>query len=449
MKIPIKLCYFEAPIIVFALLTLLSYKTPLQFLDEFKKFYTIANLKQVKALSLTIFIITLFVRLIGLIYNDKIVLIINYDEHSVGNWVQMGGSCLFYLLSRWALNKRNLNYKIGKAITLLFVLHVLLITLGVSFVVSQHNTKNTLTMFLIGIVTVSLFFSLDYKEIIPISLFIITVFYFSMVKPTFTENLLNLIAAIILGSILISFSRYSYYFKSQHFVRLKMLEEKTIEIEKLNNQKNEILAFVAHDLRGPLNNIEFLSELLIAEEKAKEEVEMINASAKQAKEIINDLVMAVSPDEVILDTETVEISDYLDNFIKKWRMNTIREISFKKLNKGLVNINSSKLERVLDNLITNALKFSVEDKPIEVDLLPHGDNICIVVKDFGIGIPKPLQKHVFNKFSTSGRKGLKGEKSLGLGLHISKKIVEQHGGRLLMKSKENEGTAFTILLPVA
>ncbi|MES2447268.1 MAG: HAMP domain-containing sensor histidine kinase [Bacteroidota bacterium] len=432
------------------LLTLFSYKTPLQFIGEFKKFYTTANLKQVKALSMTIFIITILIRLIGLIFKEKTVLIINYDEHSLGNWVQMGGALVFYLLSRWALNKRNLNYKIGKTITLLFVIYVLLITLGVSYVVSQHNTKNTLTMFLIGIVTVSLFFSLEYKEIIAISTFIVFVFYFSMVlpKPTFQDQMLNLVASIVLGSILISFSRYSYYFKSQHFVRLKMLEEKTIEIEKLNTQKNEILAFVAHDLRGPINNIEFLSQLLTAEEKAKEEVEMINASAKQAKEIINDLVQAVSPDEPVLNTETVEISAYLDNFIKKWRMNTIREISFKKLDKGLVKINSSKIERVLDNLITNALKFSVDDKPIEVDLLPHGENICIVVKDFGIGIPKPLQKHVFNKFSTSGRKGLKGEKSLGLGLHISKKIVEQHGGKLLMKSKENEGTAFTILLPI-
>lgn len=433
------------------LLTLFSYKTPLQFVDEFKTFYNTSNLKQVKALSVTICIITVLVRLIGVIFKEKTLSIINYEEHSLGNWIQMGGAVLFYLLSQWALKKPNLNYKIGKTITLLFVIYVLLITLGVSYVVSQHNTKNTLTMFLIGIVTVSLFFSLEYKEIIAISIFIVFVFYFSLVmpKPTFQDRMLNSVASIVLGSILISFSRYSYYFKSQHFVRLKMLEEKTIEIEKLNTQKSEILAFVAHDLRGPINNIEFLSELLTTEEKAKEEVEMITASAKQAKEIINDLVQAVSLDEEVLTTETVEISAYLDNFIKKWRLNTVREISLKNLNKGLVKINSSKLERVLDNLITNALKFSVDNKPIEIDLLPHGDKICIVVTDFGIGIPKPMQKHVFNKFSTSGRKGLRGEKSLGLGLHISKKIVEQHGGKLLMKSKENEGTAFTILLPIA
>ena len=73
---------------------------------------------------------------------------------------------------------------------------------------------------------------------------------------------------------------------------------------------------------------------------------------------------------------------------------------------------------------------------------------AITIKDDGIGIPEKLQPYIFNQFTKAGRKGLKGENSIGLGLHISKTIVEQHHGKLLVESKENEGTMFTILLPL-
>lgn len=95
---------------------------------------------------------------------------------------------------------------------------------------------------------------------------------------------MNLLASIILGFILVCFSRYNYCFKSQHFVRLKQLEEKNLEIAHLNNQKGEILGFVAHDLRNPLNNIEALSAFLLLEDKDNSEARMISNSAKQAKD---------------------------------------------------------------------------------------------------------------------------------------------------------------------
>lgn len=136
--------------------------------------------------------------------------------------------------------------------------------------------------------------------------------------------------------------------------------------------------------------------------------------------------------------------------IQKWRTNTKRAFVFiPTATDTFAHINPSKLERVIDNLISNGLKFSAENKPIQVNMEQQKGDVVITVKDFGIGIPAKLQEYIFNQFSKAGRRGLQGEKSIGLGLHIAKKIIEQHHGQLLMSSIENEGTTFTIKLPLA
>ncbi|MFA6277053.1 MAG: HAMP domain-containing sensor histidine kinase [Pedobacter sp.] len=431
---------------------LFTYKTPANFTAAFREFYITANLKQVRVLSIAILAITLLTRIIAFIYYEEAIKITRYSEYSLGNWIQITGAALFFILSKFALTSPKWSSRNKKNLTLFFIVFVLLISFGVSYVVSTYNTKNNLTVFMIGIVTVSLFFAIEYKEISIIAAFVVLVFVLGMVIPkiTFQDKMMNVFAAITLAFILICFSRYSYYFKSHHFVKIKELEEKNIKIEHLSTQKEEILASVAHDLRNPLNNIEALSGFLLLENENNSEAKMISNAAKQAKEIINDLIETVKLDQSDLKTERQDIASYLTKVIQKWKANTKREFLFIDNDiKADVYLNSSKLERVIDNLISNGLKFSSEDKPIEISLTEQKDKVGIVVRDFGIGIPEELKEHIFHQFSKAGRQGLQGEKSIGLGLHISKRIVEQHAGKLLIDSKENEGTTFTILLPVA
>ena len=433
------------------MLTFFTYKTPQKFAVQFKEFYSIANLKQIKVLSMTLFILTFSARILALIFQEEVVKIQAYSEHSLGNWIQLTGAIIFYGLSVTALQSGQWDQRKRKILTLAFILFILVVTFGISYVVSMHNTKNTLLMFLIGIVTVSLFFAIEYRDIIGIAIFIVIVFVLSMVLPkiTFAEKITNVIAAFILGFILLCFSRYSYYFKSQHFVQLKQLEEKNLEIERLNIQKDEILGFVAHDLRNPLNNIEALSGLLLVEDAQNSEAERIGMAAKQAKTIINDLIEAVKSDQPNLQTEKQNLNMFLTAIIDKWKVDTERAIELN-LSPNLIYawINPSKLERVLDNLISNGLKFSSPDQSLIVGLTQEENHACIYIKDHGIGIPENLKHYIFKQFTKAGRQGLQGEKSIGLGLHISKTIVEQHNGKLLLKSRENEGTVFTIVLPM-
>lgn len=430
---------------------LITYKTPSKFAQPFKEFYATANIKQVKVLSMILFIIAFSIRLINYIYYQETLAIKGYKEHSINNWLQIAGALFFYVSARFALISNSWNKRQKKIFTLSFVVFILLIAFIASYIISLHNTKNTLTLFLVGIVVVSLFFAIEYPDIIIVSTAVVLMFIAGMVFPKldFHDKILNLVAGFILGFILLCASRYSYYFKSQHFTQLKELEQKNLEIERLNIQKGEILSFVAHDLRNPLSNIEALSTLLLMDDNHNTEIKMIKSAAIQANEIIKDLIEAAKFDQSDLQAQETEMLAYMRRIVKKWTLNTKREILLNdNSTEVFANINSSKLERVIDNLISNGIKFSTEDKPIVIALSKRETNICIMIEDFGIGIPEKLQPTIFNQFSEAGRLGLNGEKSIGLGLHISKRIIEQHGGKLLVSSAEGLGTAFTILLPL-
>jgi two-component system sensor histidine kinase VicK len=109
-------------------------------------------------------------------------------------------------------------------------------------------------------------------------------------------------------------------------------------------------------------------------------------------------------------------------------------------------LHPDKFGRVLDNLLTNALKFTPSGGRVSVSLAEVGGHPRIVVRDTGVGIPAALQASVFDKFSAATRVGLYDSTTTGLGLFITKEIVQLHGGKIWLKSRENEGTTFFIEL---
>jgi len=321
----------------------------------------------------------------------------------------------------------------------------------------MHNAKNTLTLFLIGIVLVSIFFSLEFKYVITLALYVIFLFTIGMMVPSLkpAQQLFNFSASLVLAFVLYICSSYSYFYKSQHFIQLRQLEEKNIEVQELNRQKSEILGFVAHDLRNPLNNIEALSRILIEEDEddgEHTELELILSSARQAKHIINDLIEVIQVEKAAYQLQDVDLVNYINGICKSWQANAPenRKINFI-CAEGVIfsPLNPDRFSRVIDNLIGNGLKFSDNDTPIEIEIYKTEQHCLISVKDHGIGIPEHLKDLLFDQFSKAGRSGLNGERSLGLGLHISKDIVEQHGGTLTLETEENKGSTFIISMPLA
>lgn len=432
------------------MLEFFTYKTPYGFAKSFKKHYTDTNLKQIVILSMALFFINFLNRVFAYAFLDDFMSLQDYEELSILNTIQLAGCVFFFFTARWALKSDKWTLKSKTALSLAFVLYILLIAYFVCYVISFHNTKNTLMLYLAGIVTVSLFICLEIKQITGIAITMCCVYILSIVfrDIKFSEKLINITGAIITSSLLFCFSRYSYYYKSQHFIQLKELEQKNREIELLNIEKNEILAFVAHDLRNPLNNIEGISELLIAEKQNTDLLDLILKSTVHAKKIIDDLLKAEKAEQDLL-MEPVNLVAFFKDETKKWQVNSGRKIILQEGTEDVfVKINPSKLQRVTDNLIYNGLKFSKRDTPIEIALSQNNKYVNIAIKDYGIGIPKHLLSQLFDQFSKAGRTGLNGEQSTGLGLHISRKIIEQYGGKLNVSSKENVGSTFVITLPI-
>ncbi|HKG05686.1 MAG TPA: HAMP domain-containing sensor histidine kinase [Pedobacter sp.] len=399
-------------------------------------------------------IVASLARFASFFYYEELAKLPNFEEYSISNISQIAGCIIFFTLSRLALKDNWTRIKMDR-LSIIFCFYLLSTTFGVSYIVSIHNTKNTLAVFLIGIMFVCIFFAHDLKKVTALSVFVIILFLSAMITPGLTvqEKFLSVITSIILAFVLYTCSRYSYFYKSEHFVQVKQLEEKNEEINILNHQKGEILAFVAHDLRTPLNNIEALSAMVMEEEKDKPKIEMqmiLNATV-HAKNIINDLIEVSQEHKTPLKVQNTDITKYLNTITHKWLANSVenKRIEFLSGTKPIfAGINEPKFTRVMDNLIGNALKFSPHESPVQI-LASSEEELCIIqIKDFGIGIPRDLQHMLFDQFSKAGRPGLRGEKSLGLGLHISKNIITDHCGDLQVCSEENKGTTFTISLPL-
>lgn len=389
-------------------------------------------------------------RLAFLLFSDEVAELAYYNELSHANIFQLVGSTIFFLSSSYLLSSAQTSKKQRQVLVAFFIFYTLTMTFSVTYILSLHNAKNMFAIFLIGILIVSLFFATESKVIFPVVIYIMGLylasFYFSDIA--FNQKLMNVVAIFILGMTLLTFSRYGYYFKSKHFIKIKELEEKNREVLHLNAQKGEMLSFVAHDLRGPLNNIEALGNLMLMEDDNNKEAQIIINATVKAKRIIDDLITAAKQNQQALLTQTIQFDPFMHDLLAKWKSNTDREIQLTMDGAAIsLKANPVKLERAIDNLISNGIKFS--EKAIDIIVLKNTDEVIIKVSDQGIGIPLDLQTHIFEQFSMAGRQGLHGEKSIGLGLHISNKIIEQHQGTLLMESCEKKGTTFTITLPLA
>jgi signal transduction histidine kinase len=108
-----------------------------------------------------------------------------------------------------------------------------------------------------------------------------------------------------------------------------------------------------------------------------------------------------------------------------------------------------RLNRVVSNLLTNAIKFSPRQGSIRISLEKRGTEVLFSVADNGIGIPEHLKPEVFDRLTPARRKGTGGEPSFGLGLSICREIVEEHGGRIWFVSGDGSGTIFSVALPLA
>jgi two-component system sensor histidine kinase VicK len=230
--------------------------------------------------------------------------------------------------------------------------------------------------------------------------------------------------------------------------------------KRLYDAQETIMHLVAHDLKNPINNIEVIVSLLqshagivaIAPASEQQEVQKLLALAAQAcgtaNTLLKDVLYLGQLEATRLETHRTDLNAFLHERLEVFRVAAkekkialVLELPPETIH---VAIHRDKFGRILDNLLSNALNFTPAEGTIKVRLQAHEGRVRLVVQDTGLGIPAELQPHVFDKFTTASRPGLYGDTTTGLGLFITKQIVEMHQGQIWLESVENKGTTFYI-----
>ncbi len=236
------------------------------------------------------------------------------------------------------------------------------------------------------------------------------------------------------------------------------LQTAVAEAERANKNYVRIMRVMAHDLSNPISGMTGLAHILVNEPGNPEEnrhmLELIETTGTHAIEMIKELLKTGLADEnEPITTQPENINEILEE--------TISLLQFKAKDKHqelilqhdnipvIANVNREKIWRVFNNLISNAIKFTHTGGRIVVTLSAKAaaGEILISIADNGIGIPAEVQDNVFEMFTPAKRTGTSGEQPFGLGLSISKKIIEKHKGRIWFESDTSKGTTFFISLP--
>jgi two-component system sensor histidine kinase VicK len=425
--------------------------------SSYRDYYTLKNLAAIRTGSIIFLILNLILRILYFIFPESLTRAQNYPEFNFTNWLYIAITPVFlicsYLLIYLYKKQRRANIVTG-IFVFLFALYIIFCGMFSSFIATA-NPRNAMVLYLTALCIVSVVFVFENDETILL-IFIVEILFTTILYLTQNEGMEMIYNQLISVTLLFCFyfvSRYFYSYKSSYFLQLVDIREKNVAIEKAGAFKNEILGMVAHDLRNPIGAIETLAMMMEMEGLDKdtyENIEMIKISCAKARGIIADLLDAANNENInIIETQRTELNYFIKSIISEWKIqknakNNIILISSK--NQVFVEINAEKFQRVMDNLITNALKFS--KNKIEIYLSAKNDHAIIQVRDYGLGIPADLIPHIFERFSKARRPGIRGEQSTGLGLSISRQIIENHKGTIDVTSEEKKGSTFTIKLPL-
>jgi signal transduction histidine kinase len=236
------------------------------------------------------------------------------------------------------------------------------------------------------------------------------------------------------------------------------LQDAFVKLGASDKEKDTILRTVAHDLRNPVVGISSLTKIMMEEDADKVntgKLKMIDDACGNALHLIDDIIEAAENKAGlnIEDNKTNEnlvlVIDKAISILTFRAKEKLQRVSFKRPSENLMlRIYKEKIQRVVGNLISNAIKFSEKGKEIVLEIKKFNDYVLVSVSDHGIGIPQEMGNNVFDFFSTSKRFGTDGEKSYGLGLSICKQIIMAHGGEIWYEGNEQGGTTFNFTLPL-
>ncbi|MBZ9569861.1 HAMP domain-containing histidine kinase [Patescibacteria group bacterium] len=232
--------------------------------------------------------------------------------------------------------------------------------------------------------------------------------------------------------------------------------ERLAEVSRL---KSEFIRIVSHQLRSPLTNVSWAIDILLSGALGglmKEQVEyfrILKENNARMRELVKDLLLVSRLEEGALPIrrERISLKNIIKNLVSKFlpfaRASNVK-IKFES-EKDLpeIFVDPHQVEIVVETLLDNAIRYIEKGGLIEICLGKKEENIFFKIKDTGVGIPQEDQKYIFQKFfrSKTTQRGVAGS---GLGLFISKSIIDRMGGKIWFESEEGRGTTFYFTLPI-
>ena len=238
------------------------------------------------------------------------------------------------------------------------------------------------------------------------------------------------------------------------------IQEKNLQLEIAGKHKSEFLANMSHELRTPLNAIIGFSEVLLERmfgemnEKQEDYLKDIHSSGQHLLSLINDILdlAKVEAGRMELNLATFHLPTAIDNALTLVRERAMRHSIALAADidpqLGELHADERKLKQILLNLLSNAVKFTPEGGSITVAARPLADKVEIAVTDTGVGIAPDDHAAVFEEFKQVGTDYMRKSEGTGLGLALTRRLVELHGGTMHLESEPGKGSTFSFTIPL-
>lgn len=221
--------------------------------------------------------------------------------------------------------------------------------------------------------------------------------------------------------------------------------------------RDELLAIVSHDLRNPIGSVLLCADMLLTEPEyagmdgqLKQWIELIKRNAETSLRLISDILDMdrIAEGKLELNRKVQSLSkttrEAAESFV---HLASAHRVSLRVISSDeeiVTSFDSDRIAQVLSNLIGNALKFTPEAGVVELSVRREADQAIVTIQDTGAGIPDEEKERIFSRYTQVGKNDRRG---LGLGLYISKMLVEAHGGKLWVTAAPDKGSIFQFSLP--
>ncbi len=224
-------------------------------------------------------------------------------------------------------------------------------------------------------------------------------------------------------------------------------------VVELNQVKNDLIAMMAHDFKGPLTTIVGFADVLADDDRfdadSRQYLGMISSSAMRLAALASDTLALsrLEHNELALSLCQVDLVALVRDVVRVFSVTRAIDM---RVSGGELNVDgdAGRLRQVVENLLGNAIKYSPGGEPVEVSLRGRGAAVELTVRDRGIGIPEADRAKLFGRFARAGNARALGIGGTGFGLYLSKTIVDLHGGAIEVESVENQGSTFRVSIPV-